>query len=130
MTILDSWTTERPEITEEERTGVSGMCANFTKWLDDVEAEQAELPLTAPPAFKSTEVTAKLEPIETEVRKLIRKPKPKPPKVPKNATATNGTSAANKTAEPKAGGDTKADDAGADAAEADKEEELPSKEEL
>merc|ERR1719198_858560 len=109
MTILDSWTTERPEITEEERTGVSGMCANFTKWLDDVEAEQAELPLTSPPAFKSSEVTAKLEPIETEVRKLIRKPKPKPPKVPKNATSTaNATGAGNSTSETAADGETAA----------------------
>jgi len=101
MTILETWANERPEITETEREGVSGMCANFTEWLDGVETEQAALPLTSPPAFKSTEVTTKLEPIETAVRKLIRKPKPKPPKVAKNATstATNGTaSAANGTA--------------------------------
>merc|ERR1719198_567390 len=57
MTILDTWATERPEITEEERAGVSGMCANFTEWLDAAEAEQAKLPLTSPPAFRSTEVT-------------------------------------------------------------------------
>merc|ERR1719240_2098280 len=49
MTILDTWATERPEITEAERSGVSGMCANFTEWLDGVEAEQENLPLTSPP---------------------------------------------------------------------------------
>merc|ERR1719460_3067022 len=98
MTILETWASERPEITEAEREAVSGMCANFTAWLDASEAEQAELPLTAPPAFLSATVTAKLDPIEAEVRKLIKKPKPKPPKKPKaNATETNSTGGANGT---------------------------------
>merc|ERR1711904_451960 len=76
-----------------ERAKVEGMCTNFTSWLDDVEAKQAELPLTEPPAFLSSAVAAKLEPIELEVRKLIKKPKPKPPKVKKNATSANETNA-------------------------------------
>ena len=29
LTILDTWAAERPEINEEERAKVSGMCANF-----------------------------------------------------------------------------------------------------
>lgn len=120
MTILDTWATERPEITEEERKRVSGMCANFTEWLDASEAEQAKLPLTSPPAFRSTEVNAKLEPIETEVRKLIRKPKPKPPKVSKNATsAANSTSPGNGTA---AESSSSADDSKEEGEKAEKEE--------
>jgi len=92
LTILDTWATERPEITEVERTKVSGMCANFTEWLDGAMAEQEGLPLTAPPAFLSSAVTAKLDPIEAEVRRLIKKPKPKPkPKPTANATETNSS---------------------------------------
>ena len=30
------WVAERPEIPEDERTKVSGMCANFTEWLDTI----------------------------------------------------------------------------------------------
>merc|ERR1719198_345335 len=104
MTILETWATERPEITEEERAKVSGMCANFTSWLDAAMEEQEALPLTAPPAFLSSSVTAKLDPIEAEVRRLIKKPKPKPKPVKKNATDTNTTAAPNATADEGSGG--------------------------
>jgi hypoxia up-regulated 1 len=86
LTILQTWATDRPEVTEAERDNVAGMCANFSSWLEEVEAKQAELPLYEAPAYLSNQVTNKLEPIEKEVRRLIRKPKPKPPKVKKNAT--------------------------------------------
>lgn len=43
------------------------MCANFTQWLDTSESAQAALDATAPPAFLSTAVTSKLDPIEAEV---------------------------------------------------------------
>ena len=77
---------------------MSGMCANFTEWLDGMQAAQEALPLTEPPAFLSSTVTSKLEPIEKEVRRLIKKPKPKEKKVKANATnATNTTGAANET---------------------------------
>lgn len=91
LTIIETWATERPEVTEEERAKVNSLCANFTEWLDAVEAEQAALPLTTPPAFLSSTVTAKLDPIEAEVRRLIKKPKPKaqPRSKPKNATAAS-----------------------------------------
>mmetsp|Transcript_4126 Transcript_4126/g.13331 ORF Transcript_4126/g.13331 Transcript_4126/m.13331 type:complete len:290 (+) Transcript_4126:879-1748(+) len=91
--ILQTWATERPEVTEAEREKVAGMCANFTTWLAEQEEKQAALQPHEPPAFLSSDVSAKLEPIEREVRRLIKKPKPKPPKVKKaaNATAANGT---------------------------------------
>ena len=54
MTLLETWATERPEVTAEERNKVAEMCANFTEWLDGVEEEQEKLPLTAPPAFLSS----------------------------------------------------------------------------
>lgn len=99
--ILQTWATDRPEVTEEERNTVSEMCANFTTWLDEVEAKQAELQPFETPAFLSSEVTSKLEPIEKEVRRLIKKPKPKPPKVKasKNSTSTNSTTANSSTTE-------------------------------
>jgi len=128
LTILETWATERPEVTTEERAKVEGMCTNFTSWLDDVEAKQAELPLTEPPAFLSSAVAAKLEPIELEVRKLIKKPKPKPPKVKQNATSTNETNAT------ATAGEEPAADKGGDATDGqskeDDSEELPGHDEL
>merc|ERR1719183_955521 len=99
------------------------MCANFTEWLDGVEAKKTELELTAPPAFLSSTVTEKLDPIETEVRKLIRKPKPKPPKVSANATKTNSnSSSAEKGSEGAADGGAKSEAAEDGKEKADKEE--------
>jgi len=132
LTILQTYAEERPEVTEAERDHVSGMCANYTEWLDEVEAKQAELPLHEPPAFLSKHVLDKLEPIEKELRKLIRKPKPKPPKV--KANATNGTTPnatdANATDAPEAAAD--APPASEEKAEDEviEEDDLPSKEEL
>ena len=57
------------------------------------EAAQAALAVTATPAFTSTEVTKKLDPIEAQMRRLIAKPKPKPPKVTPNATSANASDA-------------------------------------
>merc|ERR1719273_944102 len=94
LNILETWATEKPEVTEEERINVKGLAMNFTAWLDSVQEKQAGLEVFETPAFISSEVTAKLEPLEKEVRRLIKKPKPKPPKVPKaskNSTTANPT---------------------------------------
>jgi len=96
LSILDKWATEdNKAVTPEERAKVAEMCTNFTEWLDAAEAEQALLSPTDKPAFLSSAVAQggpKLGPIETEIRKLIKRPQPKPPKVKKNETgAANGT---------------------------------------
>merc|ERR1740117_2000461 len=99
--MLETWVTERPEVTEAERSTLTGLCANFSLWLEEAEAKQAELPLYEAPAYLSAQVTTKLDPIEKEMRRLLRKPKPKPPKVKANSTngtKANGTAAANDTA--------------------------------
>jgi len=80
FSIVETWAAENPEVTAEERDKVKAMCANFTEWLAAKEALQTKLSPADSPAFLSTEVSAKLQPIELEVRKIIKKPKPKPPK--------------------------------------------------
>ena len=103
QSILETWAAERPEVTEAERTLVAEMCANFSLWLEKAQAAQAEKAVTEPPAFLSSLVTYKLEPIEREVRRLIKKPKPKTPKVKKakgNSTASNSTDATPNATEP------------------------------
>lgn len=49
-------------------------------------------------ARRGAQVTTKLEPVEKEVRRLIKKPKPKPKKVRANATNTTNATGANATA--------------------------------
>lgn len=98
LTILETWAAERPEVTAEERAKVKEMCTNFTEWLDDVSAKQDALQPYEPLAFLSSQVTTKLEPVEKEVRRLIKKPKPKPKKVRANATNTTNATGANATA--------------------------------
>merc|ERR1719261_1374932 len=58
--ILETWATDRPEVTAAEREHVSEMCANFTEWLEEVEAKQAALQPHEEPAYLSSEVTSKL----------------------------------------------------------------------
>ena len=49
------------QVTEAERTTLTGLCANFSLWLEEVEAKQAELPLYEAPAYLSAQVTTTLE---------------------------------------------------------------------
>jgi len=131
LTLLQTWVTDRPEVTEAERGQLSGMVANFTSWLEEMEAKQAEMPLYEAPAYLSQQVTSKLEPIEKEVRRLIRKPKPKPPKAPKNGTKANGTNATDANATDANSSTANTPDEAGNETEADEAEgELPSKEEL
>lgn len=128
LTLMETWVAERPEVTEEERTKVQGMCANLTEWLGEVVQKQQALPLHAEPAFLSEDVTAKLDPIEKEVRRLIRKPKPKPKKPSTNETAANASNRSNQTES----ADVNATDATDAASEEDgaSGEELPAHDEL
>ena len=48
-------------MTEAERATLTGLCANFSLWLEEVEAKQAELPLYEAPAYLSAQVTTTLE---------------------------------------------------------------------
>ena len=74
LTILDSWASERPEVTTEERDHVSGLCANLTSWMQAQEEAQAALTAFDAPAYLSTDLAARLEPIERQVRQLTEKP--------------------------------------------------------
>ena len=42
-------------MTEAERATLTGLCANFSLWLEEAEAKQAELPLYETPAYLSSQ---------------------------------------------------------------------------
>ena len=49
------------QVTEAERSTLTGLCANFSLWLEEAEAKQAELPLYEAPAYLSAQATTTLE---------------------------------------------------------------------
>mmetsp|Transcript_63813 Transcript_63813/g.152188 ORF Transcript_63813/g.152188 Transcript_63813/m.152188 type:complete len:986 (+) Transcript_63813:96-3053(+) len=53
-----------------EREGLANMSAAFDQWYSNVTAEQAELPLTAEPAYSVAEVKRRLEKLNSEAMRL------------------------------------------------------------
>lgn len=92
--LMTKWEATKPQITEAERNGVLGKVEQVRKWLsDNLEKQEATQP-HEPPVFLSTDIPIHMIPIETEIMRLEKRPKPKAPKKPKkdkNATATNST---------------------------------------
>ena len=119
--LMAKWEQDRPQVTEEERTGVLDRIEGVRKWISDKEEEQKKKKPHEDPAFVSADVPSQTAEIEKTVLRLSRKPKPKPPK--KNETkAENATEdASNSTAE---GGATEGTGEGApeEAADGEKKE--------
>jgi len=84
--LLTKWDTDKPQVTQEEKEAVLEQVTGVEKWIEDMQAKQAETPAHETPAFESKEVPLQLKDIEASMRKLSKKPKPKPPK--KNETET------------------------------------------
>jgi hypothetical protein len=104
-----------PQITQEEKDKLSEVVKRVEAWLEDNVQAQAALTAFETPAFTSTEVLNQLKPLTVQLDKLLKKPKPVPPKVcslPPSAVAsltlpqlsnetnsTNSTTTVNATAE-------------------------------
>jgi hypothetical protein len=73
-----AWAVERPQITEEDHTGVTDTLDRLTKWLEEKEAKQATLESHETPAFTSRDVAYELEPLNTQVLTALRKRVPEP----------------------------------------------------
>jgi len=82
--LMTKWATTMPHITEEERREVLDKVEEVALWIVDKNEAQEATELTEDPAFTSEEVPGQTKRIESLVAKLMKKPKPKPPK--KNET--------------------------------------------
>lgn len=87
--LMNKWETEKPQVTEEERTNVLGEVEVVRKWISDMLEKQENTDPTDTPAFTSEEVPLQTKKIESLVSRLSRKPKPKP--VEKKEEAKNET---------------------------------------
>lgn len=70
-----------PQITQEEKDKLSEVVKRVETWLEDNVQAQAALTAFETPAFTSTEVLNQLKPLTAQLDKLLKKPKPVPPKV-------------------------------------------------
>jgi hypothetical protein len=84
---LNKWFEGKDYITEEEKSDLASKFEAARKWLADKEEEQAAKAPHEDPAFTSEEVPAQMQPIMKLATRLMKKPKPMPPKVEKNETA-------------------------------------------
>jgi hypoxia up-regulated 1 len=96
--LMEKWSTERPQVTEEERTGVLEKVEGVRKWISEQEEAQAAKKAHEDPAFLSSSVPIQTKAIEALVVRLSKKPKLKPAKNETKADA-NSTGTGNATAE-------------------------------
>merc|ERR1711916_426474 len=92
---MAEWPEKRPWINETEIAKVEGLLGVAEKWLDEKEVEQNGIEPSAEAVFRSEDVPKQLSVVAREFEKLLKKPKPVPPKVDK----TNSTASADATAE-------------------------------
>lgn len=103
MTKATSGDEKYSHIEEKDLQTVIEKCANTQKWLDDMEAKQAERMKSQPPAFTSTDINKKREEVTYACLPVFNKAKPKPKteKAPEAPPKTDGADAEMPAEEPK-----------------------------
>lgn len=74
------WNETMPQITEVEKAEFEGLIVAAETWLTEKEAAQAELAGHEQAAFEAKSVKPQLAEVSAMLNKLMRKPKPTPPK--------------------------------------------------
>lgn len=70
-----------PQITTEEKDKLLEVVKRVESWIEDNKKTQSTLTAFEQPAFTSTDVQNQLKPLTAQLDKLLKKPKPVPPKV-------------------------------------------------
>lgn len=78
MTKATSGDDKYSHIEEKDLQTVIEKCANTQKWLDDMEAKQAERMKSQPPAFTSTDINKRREEVTYACLPIFNRAKPKP----------------------------------------------------
>jgi hypoxia up-regulated 1 len=92
------WADTMPQITGNETDKMRDLVDKAEAWIDEKEVEQSKKTPFDEPEFLSSDVASQMKPVATLLDRLLKKPKPVPPKVSANATnvnSTNNTSDAN-----------------------------------
>lgn len=78
---IAKWPETMPQITGNETEKMTDLVDKVEAWIDEMEAQQSNKTPFEEPEFKSSEVAVKMKPITTMLDRLLKKPKPVPPKV-------------------------------------------------
>jgi hypoxia up-regulated 1 len=78
---VKSWPETMPQITTNETEKMLGLVDKVEAWLDEREAEQSKKSAFDEPAFFSSDVAPQMKPVASLLDRLLKKPKPIPPKV-------------------------------------------------
>eukprot|EP00604_Paraphysomonas_vestita_P001760 CAMPEP_0174823626 /NCGR_PEP_ID=MMETSP1107-20130205/26314_1 /TAXON_ID=36770 /ORGANISM="Paraphysomonas vestita, Strain GFlagA" /LENGTH=721 /DNA_ID=CAMNT_0016047011 /DNA_START=407 /DNA_END=2572 /DNA_ORIENTATION=- len=90
--LVGEWEETMPQITTEEKDKLLEVVKRVESWIEDNKKTQSTLTAFEQPAFTSTDVQNQLKPLTAQLDKLLKKPKPVPPK---NTTETNSTTSQN-----------------------------------
>jgi hypothetical protein len=90
--LIGEWEETMPQITQEEKDKLSETVNRVETWLQDNVQAQEALTAFETPAFSSTEVLNQLKPLTVQLDKLLKKPKPVPPKVCSPLSSSNSSS--------------------------------------
>lgn len=86
--LVIQWEETMPQITDEEKSDVREKSANISSWVLEMEEKQNALEPWEKPAFLSSEVSPQFKSLERLIKRLNKKPKPKPVVEKSNETET------------------------------------------
>lgn len=78
---IKAWPETMPQITANETEKMSSLVDKVESWLDEREAEQSKKTAFDEPAFLSSDIAPQMKPVAAMLDRLLKKPKPVPPKV-------------------------------------------------
>lgn len=97
--LLIQWEETMPQITDEEKSDVREKSANITSWAVEMEEKQNGVKPWETPSFLSSEVSPQFKSLERLIKRLNKKPKPKPIVEKSNETEAVGEGDDSETAE-------------------------------
>jgi len=83
------WLNTRPQILEDDHELLNAKIDDVLAWLDDMESKQSSLEPHEVPAFTSKDVQSQIVPIESFVKRLLKRPPPAPAPAPADASAAD-----------------------------------------
>lgn len=86
---IDTWSEKMPHVSEEEVQSLRDLIEGVQGWIASKVEEQEGADPFGDAVFSSYEVVSEMKPVSALFEKLLRKPKPAPPKL--NTTESNST---------------------------------------
>lgn len=92
--------------THQELEALEKTLIDHEKWLNEMVEKQKRVKMNEDPVLETSELRAKVKPLENHLQRLVRKKMPRPKK-PVKASTSSSSSSAESTSSASAGGDPK-----------------------